>query len=224
VAVEKLEISEIRGNCGDRKRESRASIGEKSLLHVLTTVNKCYGLNSPVVPYNRQGVNAAKTLLLIPLFLCTGNALAQAGDNEPSAVIELGAAANRSLTESQSSFGPTVAVEVTPIANWLELEAGVTPLFRRHSTEWSIDLLFKKPWTLSDEMEFMLGIGPEWIHTNAYGIKMNSVAAEVAPDFMFWPSRKHRLGWYLEPSYEYKFGSGHEHSLAITGGLLIGIP
>jgi hypothetical protein len=169
-------------------------------------------------------VKAAKPILLISLFLCTGNALAQTDDKEPAAVIELGAAANRSLTEGQSSFGPTVAVEATPIENWLELEAGVTPLFRPHSTEWSIDLLFKKPWTLSDKMEFMLGVGPEWIHTNAYGIKMNSVAAELAPDFMFWPSRKHRLGWYLEPSYEYKFGPGHEHSLGITGGLLIGIP
>jgi hypothetical protein len=73
-------------------------------------------------------------------------------------------------------------------------------------------------------MEFMLGVGPEWIHTNAYGIKMNSVAAEVAPDFMFWPSRKHRLGRYLEPSYECKFGSEHQHSLGVPGGLLIGIP
>ena len=83
----------------------------------------------------------------------------------------------------------TVAVEAPPIENWLEFEAGVTPLFRRYSTEGSIDLLFKKPWTLSDKMEFMLGIGPECIDTNAYSIKMNSVAAEVAPDFMFWPSR-----------------------------------
>jgi hypothetical protein len=171
-----------------------------------------------------SGMNATKPILLISLFLCAGNAFAQAEDTEPAAVIELGAAASRSLTEGQSSFGPTVAVEVTPIENWLELEAGITPLFRRHSTEWSIDFLFKKPWTLSDKMEFMLGVGPEWIHTNAYGIKLNSVAAEVAPDFMFWPSRRHRLGWYLEPSYEYKFGPGHEHSLGITGGLLIGIP
>lgn len=112
-------------------------------------------------------MNAAKPILLISVFLCTGKALAQADDREPAAVIELGAAANRSLTEGQSSFGPTVAVEATPIENWLELEAGVTPLFRRHSTEWSIDLLFKKPWTLSDKMEFMFGVGPEWIHTNA---------------------------------------------------------
>jgi len=169
-------------------------------------------------------VNPAKPILLISILLGTGSAFAQAADKEPAAVVELGAAANRSLTEGQSSFGPTVAVEVTPIENWLELEAGVTPLFRRHSTEWSIDFLFKKPWTLSDKIEFMLGVGPEWIHTNAHGIKMNSVAAEVAPDFMFWLSGKHRLGWYFEPSYEYKFGLGHEHSLGITGGLLIGIP
>src|SRR4029077_4227739 len=171
-----------------------------------------------------SSVNAAKPLLLLSFSFCTGNAVAQTGDREPTAVIELGAAANQSLTEGQSSFGPTLAVEATPIENWLELEAGVTSLFRPHSTEWSIDLLFKKPWTLSYRVEFMLGVGPEWIHTNAYGIRMNSVAAEVAPDFMFWPSRKRRFGWYLEPSYEYKFGPGHEHSFGITGGLLIGIP
>jgi hypothetical protein len=124
--------------------------------------------------------------------------LAQSVEKEPAAVIELGAAADRSLTEARSNFGPTAAVEVTPIENWLELEAGVTPLFRQHSTEWTIDLLFKKPWTLSDKKEFMLGIGPEWIHTNAFGVKTNSVGLEVAPDLMFWSSRKHRFGWYLE--------------------------
>lgn len=29
------------------------------------------------------------------------------------------------------------------------------------------------------------------------------------------PSRRHRFGWYLEPSYQYKFGAGRERSLAI---------
>ena len=175
-------------------------------------------------PLQSSGVNAAKPILLVSLFLCASTANAQTGDKEPAAVLELGAAASRSLSEGESSFGPTAAVEVTPVENWLELEAGVTPLFRRHSTEWSVDLLFKKPWTLSDKNEFMLGVGPEWIHSNAFGIKRNSVGIEGAADFMFWPSRKHRFGWYLEPSYDYKFGPAHEHSLAITGGLLIGIP
>ena len=169
-------------------------------------------------------VNASKFVLTAFLFLCSGNAFAQSAQKESAAVLELGAAGARSLTEGQSSFGPTVAVQVTPIEKRLELEAGVTPLFRRHSTEWSVDLLFKKPWAISDRFEFMLGVGPEWIHTNAYGRKMNSVGAEVAPDFMFWPSKKHRFGWYLEPGYDYKFGPGHEHSLGMSGGILVAIP
>jgi hypothetical protein len=177
---------------------------------------------------NREDESTLRTytpvFLAVFAFGCSGRSFTQSVEKEPAAVIELGAAAGRSLTEGKSSVGPTVGVEITPIENWLELEAGVTPLFRRHSTEWSIDLLFKKPWTLTDKREFMLGIGPEWIHTNAYGMKMNSVGVEVAPDFMFWSSKKHRFGWYLEPSYEYKFGPGHEHSLGISGGLLIGIP
>jgi hypothetical protein len=166
----------------------------------------------------------ALVLLIAFLSCCSDPSFAQSLEKEPAAVLEIGGAAGRSLAEAQSSFGPTVAVEVTPIEKWLELEAGVTPLFRRHSTEWSVDLLFKKPWTLSNTKEVMLGIGPEWIHSNAYGVKMNSVAGEIVPDFMFWSSKKHRFGWYLEPSYEYKFGPGHEHSLGLSGGLLIGIP
>ena len=53
-------------------------------------------------------------------------------------------------------------------------------------------------------------IGPEWDHSNEFGVKKNSVSAEVVGDFMFWPSRKHRLGSYLEPTYEYNFARGHE--------------
>jgi hypothetical protein len=52
----------------------------------------------------------------------------------------------------------------------------------------------------------------------------NSVGAEAVLDFMFWPSRRHRFGWYLEPGYEYNFGRGHEQSIGISGGLLIAIP
>ena len=69
----------------------------------------------------------------------------------------------------------------------------------------------------------MFGIGPEWVHTKQYGIATNSIAGEAALDFMFWPSGKHRFGWYLEPGYEYGFGRGHERSVGISGGLLIAI-
>lgn len=158
------------------------------------------------------------------MFLCAGNTLAQEVEKEPVAIVELGGETDWSITDGGSSFGPTVAVEVTPIENWLELEGGVTPLFRHHSTEWNIDFLFKKPWTLSKKAEFMAGIGPEWVHATKYSMTTNSVSGEAVLDFMFWPSAKRRFGWYLEPDYEYNFGAGHEQSLGMSGGLLIAIP
>ena len=170
-------------------------------------------------------MNATLSVVITAFFLCAGNAAAQSVDADKEiAVVEVGAAASQSLSGGGSSIGPDLAVEVTPIENWLELEAGVTPLFTGHSTEWDVDLLFKKPWTLSKTVEFMAGVGPEWIHTRAYGVTTNSLGGEVVLDFMFWPSAKHRFGWYLEPGYEYNFGRGHERSLGITGGLLIAIP
>jgi hypothetical protein len=157
--------------------------------------------------------------------LCAGNAAAQSVEADKEiAVVEVGAATSISQKGGSASFGPDFAVEVTPIENWLELEAGVTPLFTAHSTEWDVDLLFKKPWTLSPKVEFMFGIGPEWVHLRQHGTTTNSISGEAIGDFMFWPSvGKHRFGWYLEPGYEYNFGQGHEKSIGISGGLLIAI-
>ena len=169
-------------------------------------------------------LNRAGLALVILLGALAVQARAQETEKEPTAVLELGAAGNWYVKDASASSGPNVAVEVTPIRNWLELEAGVTPLFARHSTEWDIDLLFKKPWDLSRKVEFMAGIGPEWIHTHAGGITSSTLAGEAVLDFMFWPSRKHRFGWYLEPGYDYSFGAGHEQSAGISGGLLIAIP
>jgi|SRR5579863_784360 len=160
---------------------------------------------------------------MVLLFLFAGNVFAWAAEEEPAAIVELGGAASRDLKGGGSSFGPDVAVEVTPIENWLELEAGVTPLFSRHATEWDTDLLFKKPWTLSEKMEFMIGVGPEWIHTRADGASTNALGGEGVLDFMFWPSAKHRFGWYVEPGYDYRFGRVHERSISVSFGLLIAI-
>jgi len=63
-------------------------------------------------------------------------------------VLELGGAGEQSLKGGGANFGPTIAVEVTPIENRPELEGGVTPLYDHGKTEWDTDLLFKKPWTL----------------------------------------------------------------------------
>jgi hypothetical protein len=173
---------------------------------------------------SRRALHVVKSFFLAGLLLCPVLAIAQSSQKESVAILELGAAAGWDLKSGGSSFGPTVAAEVTPIENWLELEAGVTPLFRLNSTEWDTDLLFKKPWTLSRKAEFMFGVGPEWVHTSENHITTNSIAGEAALDFMFWPVKKHKYGWYLEPSYDYDFGHGHEQSMGVSGGLLIAIP
>ncbi len=169
--------------------------------------------------------------LLTVLFLCAGlfaqDPHASAPEKkaeEEVAVVEIGAAPSRNLKDHTSSLGPTLAVEVSPVEHWLELEAGVTPSFGHDTTEWATDLLFKKPWTLSRTVEFMAGFGPEWIHTRESSSITNSVAGEAVLDFMFWPARwKHKFGWYVEPGYEYNFGRGHERSIGISFGLLIAI-
>jgi hypothetical protein len=165
-----------------------------------------------------------QTALIAAVLFCAVPAFAQSDEKEPVAVLEVGGAGSWSVNGGGSSFGPTVAAEVTPIENWLELEGGVTALFTSHTTELDADLLVKKPWTLSRKAEFMVGAGPEWIHTSENGVTANAFAGEAVLDFMFWPAKKHRFGWYLEPGYDYSFASGHEQSVGISGGLLIAIP
>ncbi len=143
--------------------------------------------------------------------------------DEPVAILELGAAANWNFSGGAATFAPNLAAECTPIENRLELEAGVSPFYTRKSTEWDTDFLFKKPWTLSRKAEFMLGVGPQWTHLKQGGKTTNSFAAELAGDFMFWPGEKHRFGWYLEPAYDYSFAGGHQQSIGMSAGLLIGI-
>jgi len=158
------------------------------------------------------------------LLLLAGRSYAQSTEKEPAATLELGAEASHSLNGGGSAGGPSFAVEVTPIKEWLELEAGVTPLFSAQATEWDTDLLFKKPWTLSRKVEFMAGFGPEWVHAKHAGEGVNALAGEAALDFMFWPTRKRKFGWYLEPAYDHGFVYSHEQSLGVSGGLLIALP
>lgn len=93
----------------------------------------------------------------------------------------------------------------------------------RNTTERDTDFLFKKPWTLSRKAEFMVGVGPSWVHLNENGKGANSFAGQIAGDFMFWPTGKHRFGWFLEPAYEHSFAGGHEQSVGMSAGLQIGI-
>ncbi len=146
-------------------------------------------------------------------------------EKEPAAILEVGAAGEWATKGGGApSFGPSLAAEITPIDHWLEIEGGVTPLFSRGRTEWDSDLLFKKPFTLSQGTEFMIGAVPSWSHTVAHGRSDDAMGVEAGLDFMFWPWKGRTFGWYIEPSFGYSFASGHEQALGVSVGLLIPIP
>ena len=145
----------------------------------------------------------------------------QAEDKEPRAVVEIGAAGEWSRPGWLASVGPKLGVEFGVIKDWLEIEISGSSLFRRRQTEYGTELIFKKPFTLSDKVEFMIGVGPAYSYTTGEGSK---VAAEFGLDFMFWPTGEKKLGWFIEPSYSYSFSKGHERSIGVSVGLLVGIP
>ena len=96
------------------------------------------------------------------------------------AILEVGASTNWNFNGGAATFAPNLAAECTPIENWLELEAGVSPFYTRNSTEWDTDFLFKKPWGLSKKAEFMLGVGPQWAHLKRNGKRQ-------IPSMESWP-------------------------------------
>jgi hypothetical protein len=142
-------------------------------------------------------------------------------EKEPLAVIELGVASEWGLNGSGYNLGPTAAVEFTVLKDWLVIEPGVETLLRHGQTEWDASLVFKKPFDLTPWVEFEPGLGPVWMHTSGSGKTI--VGAEIVTEFMFWPTRDRKFGWFLEPSYTYAFSNGHEQSLGVSVGLLIPI-
>ena len=137
-------------------------------------------------------------------------------------MIELGAATERSIQEGTLGVGPSASVEFPVIKDWLEIEAGISPLFRSAQTVWQADLLFKKPFTISQHVEFMIGAGPQLSYTTLGG--GTQIASEFALEWMIWPSKDRKFGWFVEPTYTYSFSKGHEQSLGVTTGLIIAIP
>jgi hypothetical protein len=141
-------------------------------------------------------------------------------EEDHAVVFELGWAGDWSHDEGLHPKGATFAFEVTPVEHWLELEIGVSALRADGVTEIPIDVLFKKPWRFSPQFEFMIGVGPEWVHETGPAPRNHWGLSSVL-DFMFWPRRN--VGWYVEPGYELTVRDGAtHHGLSIAAGLLVG--
>jgi uncharacterized protein YraI len=145
----------------------------------------------------------------------------EGGFPERSFVLEIGAAGEWPLSGEHQNFGGTIAGEVEPIENWLELELGLTTLATAGHTELSGDLLFKKPFHLSPTAEFMVGLGPSFSQTINGLEQSDSWSVEFALDWMFWPTKN--LGWFIEPTWSVNPRNGQQ-SAAVSIGILIGFP
>jgi hypothetical protein len=134
-------------------------------------------------------------------------------------VLELGPAGDWSPSEGLH-LGGTFALEVTPLEHWLELECGLTVLHADGGAELTFDVLFKRPWRVSSQIEFMVGVGPQIVRrAGPRGATFGGLAAVA--DLMVWPRKN--VGWYVEPGYEVTFRRGDRQSaLGIAAGLLIG--
>ena len=112
-----------------------------------------------VAPINLSMIYSARFVIITAFVFCPMAQL-RAEEKEPFAVIELGAVTERSIQDGTFSAGPSASVEFPVIKDWLEIETGISPLFRPGQTEWQADLLFKKPFTINEHVEFMVGAGP----------------------------------------------------------------
>ena len=97
------------------------------------------------------GDMSKKAVTTAVLLVCAGAAHGADKEKEPWAILEVSGASEWSLQNGTASLGPSVAAEFDVIKEWLEIEAGFSPLLKQGSSpEWSTDLLFKKPFTLSN--------------------------------------------------------------------------
>jgi Bacterial SH3 domain len=140
---------------------------------------------------------------------------------EHSLVVEIGPAGEWPLNGERPNLGGTIAAEIEPIENWLELEFGFTTLSTTGYTELSSDLLFKKPFPISPTAEFMAGLGPSFSRTLNGPDRGDSWSVEFALDWMFWPTKT--LGWFIEPTWSINPRNGQQ-AAAVSSGILIGFP
>jgi hypothetical protein len=161
--------------------------------------------------------------LVSATLLLAASAQAAEKDKDAPAELEIGAAVEWAVPGGGTGLGASVGIEYTLIKEWLEVELEVSPLFGAGRTDWDTELIFKKPFELSDKLEVMPGIGPAWLYTVSHGQTSSSLGAAAMLDFQIWPTPERNYGWFIEPSYTYDLGREHEQSLGVTFGLLIPI-
>jgi hypothetical protein len=167
----------------------------------------------------RTILQACRSLLMIGLI--SGHAWAEEGpESDRELVVEAGPAAERDIKNHSASYGAGVGLEHTPIENWLEMEYGLAILGQGGRRALEADVLFKKPFRVSENVEFMVGLGPSFERRFGGADRGSGHGAEFALDLMVWTTRS--VGWFVEPSYGVGLGNSKgERTVGASGGLLL---
>jgi len=166
---------------------------------------------------DKMNINLAAFGLAVALIASGYEAAATEKDNDPLWVAMIGAAGEWP-THDTFKNGPSLSIEFDLIKDWLEVEVGSAKLFRGSNSEFETEIVFRKPFTLSETAEVMVGLGPMWSKAKDESWK---VGTTFVADFMFWLSPEKKFGWFLEPSYSI-INPGNERSFAVSAGLIIG--
>jgi hypothetical protein len=161
--------------------------------------------------------NLAAIGLAATLITSGHGATATEKDNDPLWVAMIGAAGEWP-THDTAKNGPSFSIEFGVLKDWLEIEVGSAKLFRGSDTEFETEVVFRKPFTFSETVEVMIGLGPMWSKAKDESWK---VGTTFVADFMFWSSPEKKFGWFLEPSFSI-VNPGNERSFAVSAGLIIG--
>ena len=170
-----------------------------------------------------RGCKTLAGLIAATLLLAASAQAGEKKEKEAAAELEIGAAVEWAIPGGGTGFGGSIGIEYTLIKEWLEVELEVSPLFGAGRADWDTELIFKKPFEVSDKLEVMPGIGPAWLYTVSHGQSSSSLGAVALLDLQIWPTPERNFGWFIEPSYTYDFGREHEQSIGVTFGLLIPI-
>lgn len=201
--------------------------GGEEAAGVMTTIERCYAR-----PAHRYGtiacLRAARPCTVAVLVVFTSNAHAEgkesrdqgADEIEHTIIVGVGGAVELELRGASLHPGGNLMVEWDAIENWLEFEVEASVLSADGGIDVPVGLLIKKPFRLTRWAEFMIGVGPEVVRVSNRTTKATYGGAQLALDFIFWPSQ--HVGLWIEPSYDLIFGDVVSQGIGSTGGLLLG--
>jgi hypothetical protein len=139
---------------------------------------------------------------------------------EHTFILGVGGAAELELGDGSVHAGANVMLEWEAIEDWLELELGASVLSGDGGVVIPAELLFKKPFRLSQRAEMMVGVGPEVVRVTGRD-EGTFFGAVAGLDFMFWPWGR-RWGLWVNPEYDLLFKNGASSGLGATAGVLLG--